>query len=65
MSHWPEPIALLYLKLFPGERNGVAEMDVCTVDFTLNLRSVTFPERRKIIKIRLLLARKEGRNRCE
>lgn len=30
----------------------------------LNLRSVAFPKGRKIVRIRVLLARKEGRNAC-
>lgn len=42
MPHWPDSIT--YLKLIRGERHGVAETDLGALEFTLNLRSVAFPD---------------------
>lgn len=58
MSPWPESLMLLWLTLIPGRKNGVG------IDRGNDLRSVTFPAGSKIIKFRVLLSRKEGRDGC-
>lgn len=58
MSPWPESL-MLWLTLIPGRKNGVVGIDRGN-----DLRSVTFPAGSKIIKFRVLLSRKEGRDGC-
>lgn len=50
--------------VIPGRRNVIVGIDRGKLEFTLDLRSITFPEGNEIIKFRVLLSKKKGKNGC-